>query len=96
MISLTTAAITMILYALPISYIDNREFPGPHQAPLSGPVGYLALAFGGPVAYFPTIVLFLNNWLVESLLVGFVFDSVARVSKPDCCFSSIVVLSFTT
>lgn len=95
MFSLTTVAITMFLYTLLISFVDNRGFPGPRHAPLSGPIGYQVFILRGLFAYFPTIVLFLNNWLIEGLLLYRCFV-IYNMNYPAIAFPCLMHFASST
>ena len=59
----------MSLDVLPISYIDNREFPGNAMSD-PGPWGYQFFISPEALSIFPNVMFTLSDWLADSLLVG--------------------------
>jgi hypothetical protein len=55
------------------AYIDNREYPGTDGLS-PGPIGYQLSAYYKPIAFMPSVMFLLNNWLADGLLVGSAFD----------------------
>lgn len=62
-----------------ISYVDNRGAYGLSEP--SGPLSYQHLSYSTPIGIISTCMFLLNNWLVDGLLVRFVFNSAARMSN---------------
>lgn len=56
-----------------ISYIDNRGFPGDADTLPHGPIGY---QFLDSTDFVPNVMLLLNIWLADGLLVSCVSNSV--------------------
>ena len=65
-----TVYITITLYVLSTSYIDNREFPGVNGLLPPGPLGYQYFTYANAINVVPTLMFLLNNWLADGLLVS--------------------------
>ena len=73
MFSVATVQTAMSLDVLPISYIDNREFPGNAMSD-PGPWGYQFSISPEALSIFPNVVFTLSDWLVDGLLVRFLLS----------------------
>lgn len=62
-----------------ISYIDNREFPGVDGLLPPGPLGYQLFIYSKAINIVPNVMVLLNNWLADGLLVKFVL-----IQPPRC------------
>ena len=60
----------MNLEIISVSYVDDREFPGIEGFMPPGPLGYRLIASSMMLGIVPNIMLFLNNWLADGLLVS--------------------------
>ena len=83
MFSLATIQTAASLYILSLCYIDNRDFPGLDDMTHSGPVGYAVFLDHEALAIVPNIMIFLNGWLADGLLVSspLILGSPAQVSN---------------
>ena len=52
------------------SYIDNREFPGVDGLVPPGPLGYQLALYYKAIVLVPNLMVLLNNWLADGLLVS--------------------------
>ena len=89
MFSLATVYTGMILDVLSVAYIDNRAFPGVGDMIPPGPLGYQLLIFSDAINLVPNLVVILNSWLADGLLVSSV-----RIQSPKCLtriYSSSIV-----
>jgi len=79
MFSFVTVHTTMHLNNQSVSFIDNRDFTGPHGA-LLGPYGYWQSAIRlRALGMVPNLMYLLNNLLADGLLVGSSFGT-----APTC------------
>ena len=53
-----------------VSYIDNREFPGVDGLVPPGPLGYQLFIYSSAISIVPNLMVLLNNWLADGLLVS--------------------------
>jgi hypothetical protein len=91
MFSFVTIFTAINLHLQSISYIDNREFSGGKLLP-PGPLGYQLSIYSEAINVAPYIMLFLNQWLADGLLVRYSPDVTARVSNICRSPSSTVVM----
>ena len=92
MFCVVTMSVAVGLYPLPVSYINNREFPGNDDAP-PGPYGYGFLPKFTPVTVAANSAIQVNQWLVDGLLVRLMLNSTIPVSNLGRFNSSIVATS---
>ena len=71
-----TVFITATLDRQSTSFINNRDFRGFKDIP-SGPLGHQMFIYSKMICVIPNIMLMLNNWLADGLLVGSVSNPVA-------------------
>jgi hypothetical protein len=67
MFSFMTISTALSFGLQPISYINNREFPGADGALSPGPLGY---QYSRPINAVPNVLFVLNSWLADGLLVS--------------------------
>ena len=79
MFSFVTVYTAMNLQFQSISFIDNRKFSYESGGPLSGPFMYQFESHSTALGFIPNVMVNLNNWLVDSLLVSCLFDA-----TPTC------------
>ena len=72
MFSFVTVYIATSLDLQSISYIDNREFPGIDGLVPPGPLGYQLSIYYKAINLVPNLMVLLNNWLADGLLVSFI------------------------
>ena len=70
MFSFVTVYIATSLDLQSISYIDNREFPGIDGIVPPGPLGYQLSIYYKAIDLVPNLMVLLNNWLADGLLVS--------------------------
>jgi hypothetical protein len=63
-----------------ISFIDNREFPGVDGLVPLGPLGYQLCIYSTAIGIVPNLMVLLNKWLTDGLLVSFS----ANPTPPMC------------
>ena len=80
MFTLTTIILASFLDIMSISYINNRGFPSLNGAPLSGPLGYQMSTYRKGISFVAPIMVPVNQWLADGLLVSSASNSVAKVS----------------
>ena len=83
----TTVFTGMHLNILPISYIDNREFPGVEGVP-PGPFGYQWSIYSNALSIIPNLIFLLNNWSADGLLVSHLIGAAFTRSGVDFGSSS--------
>ena len=93
MFSFVTVFTGMTLDIQSVSFIDSREFTGDAELP-PGPLGSQILIYSKALGIVPSVMIILNQWLADGLLVCSVFSLVARVSNADRSSSCIVATSF--
>ena len=71
-----TVFITATLDRQSTSFINNQDFRGFKDIP-SGPLGHQMFIYSKMICVIPNIMLMLNNWLADGLLVGSVSNPVA-------------------
>lgn len=96
MFSLATLHTAMDLNLLPISCIDNRDFPGVKGVSSPRPYGYTESIYFKAMNIIPNATFPLNDWLADGLLVSscFILSSLAQV--PDSSSSSSIVVTCST
>ena len=62
------------LNILSLAYIDNREFPGFEDVVPPGPLGYQLFIYSTAISIVPNVMVLLNNWLADGLLVSSVLS----------------------
>ena len=72
--SLATVLAAINLDILPISDIDNREFPGEGTSVPLGPFGYQLVMDPKALTVTPGVIFLWNNLLADSFLVRRLFD----------------------
>ena len=83
MFSLMTVNGSVSLAVQPISYIDNRGYPGDRAVP-PGPLGYQTGPLdSSPTSAVSTVMFLLNMWLADGLLVSSVGVPAVRVSDTS-------------
>lgn len=70
MFSFVTVYVATSLDLQSISYIDNREFPGVDGLIPPGPLGYQLFIYSKAINVVPNLMVLLNNWLADGLLVS--------------------------
>lgn len=71
MFSILTIDAALSLSVYPISYVDNREFPGPTgDSELPGPYGYQWFIYFKAISVVPNVLFFLNTCLADGFLVS--------------------------
>ena len=96
MFSFVTIFTAQGIWVQSVSYIDDRDFDGDHKL-IPGPFSYELLALNDGVGLFPTILIYVNTWLADGLLVSPAFDvrSNPQMSYASVSFSSTVATLFT-
>ena len=79
--SILTINVAMSLNIFPISYIDNRGFPGTLNIPVPGPYGYQWLNYSRAASIVPSVMFLLNTCLADGFLVSSVPRLIAYVSQ---------------
>ena len=69
MFSFTTIYTAMNLDIQSVSSVDKREFPDDDASP-PGPLGYQFFINSNAITIAPDILIFLNGWLADGLLVS--------------------------
>ena len=80
MFSIATIFIAMHFNLQSFAYVDNREFHGTEEIP-PGPLEYQLFTASKGIGPARTVMVFLNNWLADGLLVSSVFGSAGRISN---------------
>lgn len=75
MFSFVTVYVGTSLHLQSISYIDNRAFPGVDGLVPPGPLGYQLLIYSTAINIVPNVMVLLNNWLADGLLVSSVLST---------------------
>lgn len=70
MFSFVTVYVATSLDLQSISFIDNREFPGIDGLVPPGPLGYQLSIYSNAINLVPNLMVLLNNWLADGLLVS--------------------------
>ena len=91
--SVATTSFVAGIYLFPISYIDDREFPGVDGG-TPGPFGYVYLPRFLAVRCVSDASVLVNQWLVDGLLVSPTLNSATQVLNLGCFHSCIVATSF--
>ena len=92
MFSFTTIYTAMNLDIQSVSFIDNRGSPGDDATP-PGPLGYQFLINSNAITVAPDILIFLNGWLADGLLVS-PFPFLATHVSNACLSRSTVATLF--
>lgn len=92
MFSFVTVFTTQSLLLESDSYVDNRDFPG-NSLFLPGPFAYQVTLYTAAISLIPTIMIYVNTWLADGLLVSPMFNSTYSMSHFSGFFSSIVATS---
>lgn len=82
-----TIPIGIYLNGLSVAYINDRRFPGGGEYP-PGPIGYTYIISTEATTTVLNVMIPLNQWLADSLLVGPSSNSVAslfNVGRPSSC-----------
>ena len=85
MFSFVTVYTAMNLNAQSTSFIDNRKFPGQDDQS-RGPLGYQAFARSKLPNLIPNLMLLLNCWLANGLLVGSLSGAASTLLGVSCRF----------
>ena len=95
MLAFVTIYTAIILNMQFISFVDNRGFPGTitDVAIPPGPIGYQWFIRFEAIGVVPSVMLSMNAWLADGLLVSAV-NLAERLSYVDHSSSSIVVTPF--
>ena len=80
--SFVTVFTTQSLLLESDSYVDNRDFPGDNLF-LPGPFAYQATLYTAAISLIPTVMIYVNTWLADGLLVSSMFNS-----TPACLISA--------
>ena len=96
MFVLVTIYTAITLNTQSISFVDNRDFLGTITdfTILPGPIGYEWFIHFEAIIIVPSVVLALNTWLADGLLVSAI-NMVVRLSYVNRSSSSTAVTSFT-
>ena len=94
MFSILTASIALCLDTQSVAYIDDRNTPqaGDDDLLSPGPGIYREFLYSKANGVVLNIMISLNAWLADGLLVSSVFNSVPLVSDTGYSFSSAVVV----
>lgn len=90
MFSFATVDTALNLDLQSICYVDNRNFAGVSNVLLPGPFAYQQFIYSNPINVVSNVMFLLNTCLADGLLVGFIPNSAARVSKISRSYSFIV------
>ena len=88
-----TISTGIYLYLGVIAYVDNREFTL-YEGFSEGPTGYLGVSNAKVIASVPSVLMVLNGWLADGLLVFPIPNPMGPLSYPGH-FSSCAVATLS-